>query len=176
MEYADVEKATIAALDEAQKNGLIISFDPNLRPPLWDTMERAKEKMAYGMSRCDVLKISDDEIEFFTGETDIVKGIEKIRSQFDIKLVCATLGKKGSIAFYEDMVVNGNPYVREDTIETTGAGDTFMGCVLHSVLEVGINNMKEEDLAKMLDTANRAASLITTRRGALRVMPDVSEL
>lgn len=176
MTDADVEKATIAALDEAQKNGLIISFDPNLRPPLWDTMERAKEKMAYGMSRCDVLKISDDEIEFFTGETDIVKGIEKIRSQFDIKLVCATLGKKGSIAFYEDMVVNGNPYVREDTIETTGAGDTFMGCVLHSVLEVGINNMKEEDLAKMLDTANRAASLITTRRGALRVMPDVSEL
>lgn len=176
MTDADVEKATIAALDEAQKNGLIISFDPNLRPPLWDTMERAKEKMAYGMSRCDVLKISDDEIEFFTGETDIVKGIEKIRSQFDIKLVCATLGKKGSIAFYEDMVVNGNPYVREDTIETTGAGDTFMGCVLNSVLEVGINNMKEEDLAKMLDTANRAASLITTRRGALRVMPDVSEL
>lgn len=171
-----VEKATIKALDEAKKNGLIITFDPNLRPPLWDSMDKAKEKMAYGMSRCDVLKISDNEIEFFTGESDIVKGIEKIRSQFDIKLVCATLGKDGSIGFYKDMVVEGKPYVTDKTIETTGAGDTFMGCIIHGVLENGLESLDEEKLAAMLDTANRAASIITTRRGALRVMPDVELL
>lgn len=166
--------ATVKALDIAEANGVIISFDPNLRPPLWDSLDRAKEKMAYGMSRCDILKISDNEIQFFTGEEDIVKGIEKIRKQFDIKLVCATLGKEGSIAFYDDMVVEAAPYLTDKTIETTGAGDTFMGCVLHHVLKCGIESMTQQDLEQMLDEANHAASIITTRKGALRVMPEVS--
>lgn len=175
MTHEGVEAATKKAIATAKENNLIISFDPNLRPPLWDSLDRAKEKMAYGMSQCDILKISDNEIQFFTGEEDIVKGIEKIRSQFDIKLIFATLGKDGSIAFYKDMVVNGKPYVTDKTIETTGAGDTFMGCVLHGVLEYGIDNLTEADLAKTLDMANHAASVITTRRGALRVMPELSE-
>lgn len=175
MTHEGVEAATKKAIAAAKENNLIISFDPNLRPPLWDSLDRAKGKMAYGMSQCDILKISDNEIQFFTGEEDIVKGIEKIRSQFDIKLIFATLGKDGSIAFYKDMVVNGKPYVTDKTIETTGAGDTFMGCVLHGVLEYGIDNLTEADLAKTLDMANHAASVITTRRGALRVMPELSE-
>lgn len=170
-----VERATIKAIDEAKKHGLLISFDPNLRPPLWNDLETAKQKMAYGMSRCDILKISDDEIQFFTNQDDIEKGIEIIRDKYNIKLVCATLGKEGSIAYYKDMVVKGKPYLTDKTIETTGAGDTFMGCVLHNVLINDINNMTEENLEKMLDEANHAASIITTRRGALRVMPDLSE-
>jgi fructokinase len=176
MTHKSVERATIAAIDEADKKGVIKSFDPNLRPPLWESLDIAKEKMAYGMARCDILKISDNEIEFFTGEKDILKGIEKIRNEFDIKLVCATLGREGSIAFYKDMVVRGKPYLTDKTIETTGAGDTFMGCVLNSVLSTDLDNMREEDLHKMLDIANHAASIITTRRGALRVMPDTALL
>lgn len=176
MTHKSVEGATIAAIDEADKKGVIKSFDPNLRPPLWESLDIAKEKMAYGMARCDILKISDNEIEFFTGEKDILKGIEKIRNEFDIKLVCATLGREGSIAFYKDMVVRGKPYLTDKTIETTGAGDTFMGCVLNSVLSTDLDSMREEDLHKMLDIANHAASIITTRRGALRVMPDTALL
>lgn len=176
MTRKSVERATIAAIDEADKKGVIKSFDPNLRPPLWESLDMAKEKMAYGMARCDILKISDNEIEFFTGEKDILKGIEKIRNEFDIKLVCATLGREGSIAFYKDMVVRGKPYLTDKTIETTGAGDTFMGCVLNSVLSTDLDNMREEDLHKMLEIANHAASIITTRRGALRVMPDTALL
>lgn len=172
----EVENATTEAIIQARKNNLIISFDPNLRPPLWKSLDDAKRKMAFGMSQCDILKISDDEIEFFTGEKDIKKGIEVIKNTYDIKLICATLGKEGSIAFYKNMVVEGKPYVTEKTIETTGAGDTFMGCILHGVLENGIDALSESDLAKMLDTANKAASIITTRRGALRVMPEMDEL
>lgn len=172
----EIEKATVYAIEEAKKSGAIISFDPNLRPPLWDSLDKAKEKMAYGMSQCDILKISDNEIEFFTGESDIVKGIEKIRSQFDIKLVCATLGKDGSIGFYKDIMVKGKPHLTDKTIETTGAGDTFMGCLLHGVLENGIDDITEPILEQILDTANHAASIITTRRGALRVMPEISLL
>lgn len=175
MTHEGVEKATRAALGEAKKQGLIISFDPNLRPPLWNSLEVAKEKMAYGMGMCDVLKISDNEIEFFTGESNIVKGVAKIQKEFDIKLICATLGRDGSIAFYDDKVVMAKPYLVENTIETTGAGDTFMGCLLHGVLEKGLDNLSEAELEEILDTANHAASIITTRRGALKVMPDVRD-
>lgn len=176
MTHEGVEQATQMAIREARDNGLIISFDPNLRPPLWRDLEIAKEKMDYGLANCDVLKISDNEITFFTGEEDIYKGVDVIRNKYDIKLVCATLGRDGSVAFYKDMVVKGKPYITEKTIETTGAGDTFMGCVLHSVLENDLGNMSEDSLQKMLDIANHAASIITTRRGALRVMPEVSLL
>ena len=171
-----VEKATKYALSYAKENKLIISFDPNLRPPLWKSLDYAKEKMSYGFSVCDILKISDDEILFYTGETDIEKGVAKIREKFNIKLVCATLGRDGSIAFYKDEIVKCQPFLNENTIETTGAGDTFMGCVLNNVLEVGIDNFDKDSLYRMLCQANAAASIITTRRGALKVMPGLDEI
>lgn len=175
MTHSDVQAATVKAINIAKENGLLISFDPNLRPPLWDSLDRAKEKMAYGMARCDILKISDNEIQFFTGEEDIVKGIEKIREEYNIPIIFATMGPDGSKAFYKDLIVSGKPYVTDKTIETTGAGDTFMGCALHGILEYGIENLTEDKLAKILDMANHAASVITTRRGALRVMPQLHE-
>lgn len=172
----EIEEATKKAIQAAKENGLLISFDPNLRPPLWKCLDDAKEKMAYGFSNCDILKISDDEILFFTGESDIDKGVRKIREQYPIKLVCATLGKQGSIAYYDDLSVKCEPFLNENTIETTGAGDTFMGCVLHSVLNVGLDNFKKESLYEMLCEANAAASLITSKRGALKVMPQEVEI
>ncbi len=171
-----VEKATIKALSTAKENGLLISFDPNLRPPLWKDLESAKAKMDFGLRNCDILKIADNEIEFFTGKTDILKGAKYIKDKYDIKLVCATLGKDGSYGLYKDMVVKAHPFINPNTIETTGAGDTFMGSVLNSVLNVGIDSFTEESLSNMLITANAAASIITTRRGALKVMPTVEEI
>lgn len=171
-----VEEATKQAVCFAKQSKAFISFDPNLRPPLWKELAQAKEKMAYGFSQCDILKISDDEILFFTGETDILKGVKKIRETYDIKLVCATLGKNGSIAFFKDDVIKCQPFLNEHTIETTGAGDTFMGCILHFVLQHGLENLTREDLFEMLQLANAAASLITTRRGALKVMPSREEI
>ncbi|SCZ80516.1 carbohydrate kinase family protein [Pseudobutyrivibrio xylanivorans] len=176
MTHKTVEEATIKALDTAKESGILVSFDPNLRPPLWSDLEIAKEKMDFGFRKCDILKISDNEIEFFTGETDILKGAQIIKEKYGIKLVCATLGKDGSYALYGDTVVECAPFLNPNTIETTGAGDTFMGSVINSVLEVGIDNYDEASLKEMLTTANAAASLITTRRGALRVMPSVEEI
>ena len=74
----DIAETTKYAVNKAKEKGLIISFDPNLRPPLWKSLETAKEQMWYGISQCDILKISDDEIEFLIGEKDIAKGVEKI--------------------------------------------------------------------------------------------------
>lgn len=176
MTHEVVEKATVKALDTAKAEGKLISFDPNLRPPLWSDLSIAKEKMEFGFRKCDILKISDNEIEFFTGESDILKGAQIIKEKYGIKLVCATLGKEGSYALYNDIVVKCDPFLNPNTIETTGAGDTFMGSLLNSVLDTGIENYTETSLKEMLRTANAAASIITTRRGALKVMPTLAEI
>ena len=174
--HAGVREATRYAIDVAKENGLLVSFDPNLREPLWDSLDQAKEEIVYGMSKCDILKISDNEMEFMTGTTDYNKGVEMLRKQFDIPLICVTLGKEGSRAYYHDMIVEEAPFVREDTIETTGAGDTFEACTLNYILEHGLEGLTEENLREMLTFANAGASIITTRKGALKVMPEKEEI
>ena len=176
MTDGQIEKVAKKAVEKAKNEGALISFDPNLRPPLWQNLEDAKRHMWYGIGQCDILKISDDEIAFLTGTDDIERGIEVILTKSHPKLVCATMGKNGSKAFYDGKCVFGEPFLRDDTIETTGAGDTFMACVLNAVLEKGLEALSEKDLFEMLQFANAASSIITTRKGALKVMPKKQEI
>lgn len=176
MTHKGVRKATKKAIKMAKEHGALISFDPNLRPPLWESLEEAKEQVAYGMGKCDILKISDNEIQWFTGEEDYDKGIEKLRKEYGIPLIVLSMGKDGSRAYYKDIKVDKPSFVQEKTIETTGAGDTFGGCCLHHILKYGIDNLNEEKLDEMLTFANAAASIVTTRKGALRVMPAKNEV
>lgn len=171
-----VEEATVRAIETAKESGCLLSFDPNYRPPLWSSEEKAKEKIAYGLSVCDILKISDNEIEFMTGTSDIDEGIAIIREKYNIPLVFATLGKDGSKAYYKDLCVYVEGMQNPDTIETTGAGDTFCANALNYVLEHGMENLTEDNLRELLTFANAAASLITTRKGALCVMPEKEEI
>lgn len=176
MTHDGVRAATKKAIDVAKESGAVISFDPNLREPLWKSLDDAKEQVAYGLSKCDVLKISDNEIQWFTGEEDFDAGIGKLKEQYDIPLIVLSMGKDGSRAYYKGLRVEVAPFLQESTIETTGAGDTFGACCLHSVLEYGLDDLDEEKLKKMLTFANAAASIITTRKGALRVMPEMAEV
>ena len=176
MTHEEVRNATKKAIAAAKEAGAVISFDPNLREPLWKSLDDAKEQVAYGLSQCDVLKISDNEIQWFTGEEDYDAGIAKLRQQYDIPLIMLSMGKDGSRAYYKDLRVEVKPFIQENTIETTGAGDTFGGCCLHYVLKNGLHNLNEENLTEMLTFANAAASIITTRKGALRVMPEEAEV
>lgn len=177
MTHEGVRTATKKALSIAKENHITISFDPNLRPPLWATMEEAKEQILYGLQYCDVLKISDNEIQWLTGREDYTKGVNWIKERYpNIQLILVSMGKEGSRAYYGDVMVEEAACINENTIETTGAGDTFCGCVLHYILEYGLGGMKEENLREMLQFANSAASLITTKKGALRVMPERKEI
>ncbi len=176
MTHADVREATMKAVELAKKNGLLISLDPNLRPPLWSSLELAKEQMLAAMEYCDILKISDNEIQFVTGVEDYDEGIQIIRDRFQIPLVCLTLGKEGSRAYYKDLCVEVPGFVQEKVVDTTGAGDTFCGCVLNYVLEHGMEDLNEDNLKEMLTFANAAASLITTKKGAIRSMPEKEEI
>ncbi len=176
MTHEGVRAATRKAVGIAKECGAVISFDPNLRPPLWKSLEDAKEQVKYGLAHCDVLKISDNEIQWFTGEGDFDAGIEKLRGQYQIPLILLSMGKEGSRAYYKELRVEVKPFLQENTIETTGAGDTFGACCLHHVLKYGIDGFDEAKLAEMLTFANAAASIITTRKGALRVMPSLAEI
>ncbi len=176
MTHEEVRKATKTAIRIAKESGALVSFDPNLREPLWKSLDEAKEQVAYGLSQCDILKISDNEIRWFTGEEDFDAGIAKLRGEYDIPLIMLSMGKDGSRAYYKDLRVEAAPFLQENTIETTGAGDTFGGCCLYHVLEYGIDGFDEEKLRRMLTFANAAASIITTRKGALRVMPETAEI
>lgn len=176
MTHEGVREATKKALKVAKEKGLILSFDPNLRESLWDTLDNAKEQVVYGLQYCDVLKISDNEIQWFTGEEDYDKGIGILQKDYEIPLILLSMGKDGSRAYYKDTCVEVPGFLQEETIETTGAGDTFMGSCLHFVLEKGLENLEEADLKEMLTFANAAASIITTRKGALKVMPTVEQV
>lgn len=174
--HAEVREATRYAIDVAKTNGLLISFDPNLREPLWNSLEDARKEIAYGLSKCDILKISDNELEFLTETTDYAKGVQMLREQYDIQIIFVTLGKDGSRAYYRNMMVESPTFSSVKAIEKTGAGDTFEGCALNYLLEHGLDNLTEENLMELLAFANAGASLITTRKGALKVMPKKSEI
>lgn len=170
-----VRSATKKALDVAKEAGCIISFDPNLRPPLWESLDTAKEMMEYGFGYCDVLKISDNEIQFVSGKEDYDEGIQYLIDKYNIPLIFLTLGKDGSRAYYKGMRVE-MPGFKVNTIETTGAGDTFGGSAIHGVLDAGLDNLTEEKLAEILEFSNAAAAIVTTRKGAIRSMPEKEEV
>lgn len=176
MTHEGVRAATKKAVEKAEKNNVLISFDPNLRPPLWKDLEDARKAVIYGLEHTQILKISDNEIQFLTGESDYTKGVAWITERYDIPLILVSMGKEGSRAYYKGKMVEEPTFSQDKTIETTGAGDTFCACALHYVLEKGLESFDEDSLREMLTFANAAACIVTTRRGALRVMPEVSEI
>lgn len=171
-----VRNATKKALRLAKENGLLISFDPNLRPPLWDSLDLAKEQMEYGMQFCDILKISDNEIQFVSGKEDYDEGIQYLIDKYHIPLIVLTLGKDGSRAYYQGMRVEKPGFLQKNTVDTTGAGDCFCGSTIHYILEHGLEHLTKEQLEEMLVFANAGASLITTKKGAIRSMPEKEEI
>lgn len=176
MTHEKVRRATKKAVAIAKQAGAIISFDPNIREPLWNSMDEAREQVLYGLGQCHILKISDNEIQWLTGKNDYTEAVKWIRGKYDIPLILVSMGKEGSRAYYQDRMVEKAPFINENTIETTGAGDTFCACVLHYICKHGLENLTEKNLKEMLTYANAAASIITTRKGALRVMPRSEEI
>ena len=173
MTHEGVRRATRRAVSLAKAGGALISFDPNLRPPLWADLEEARAQIAWGLGQCGVLKIADNELAFMTGETDFDRGAAILRARFpNIRLCCVTAGPEGSYAYYEDKRVYVPACRLGGTVDTTGAGDTFCACALHFALERGLEGLSEEELRAMLRFANAAAYLVTTRKGAIRSMPE----
>jgi fructokinase len=169
--------ATLTALEIARDNGVIISYDPNLRPPLWKSPAEAEREIRRGLEYADILKISDEELVFITGESDLEKG-SRILSDMGIGLIFVTLGLRGT--FFR----HGGDTGKLDTygvrvIDTTGAGDAFLGGILY-----GLRGKKRADLAgldkaeieRMTDFANAVGALTTTKKGAIPAVPSLEEV
>lgn len=175
MTHEGAREATKKAVETAKANGCLVSFDPNLRPPLWSSLDLAKEQMEYGFGKCDILKISDNEIQFVSGKEDYDEGIAYLQETYNIPLILLTMGKDGSRAYYKGMRVE-RPGFSVKAIETTGAGDTFCGSSLNYLVDHDFENLTEEQLGEMLTFANAAAALVTTKKGAIKAMPVKEEV
>ena len=175
MTHDGVREATKKAVETAKANGCLVSFDPNLRPPLWSSLDLAKEQMEYGFGKCDILKISDNEIQFVSGKEDYDEGIAYLQETYNIPLILLTMGKDGSRAYYKGMRVE-RPGFSVKAIETTGAGDTFCGSSLNYLVDHDFENLTEEQLGEMLTFANAAAALVTTKKGAIKARPVKEEV
>ncbi|WP_305153047.1 PfkB family carbohydrate kinase, partial [uncultured Dubosiella sp.] len=160
----------------AKENGAIISFDPNLRPPLWDDLDEAREQMKAGCALCDFIKIEDEELKFMTGKDTIEEGVKALQDAYDMKMILVTSGPKGAQVFCNGHHVYKDAFLNRNTCDTTGAGDTFCGVCLSYLCDTPFENFDEEKLADMLTHANAAASIVTTRIGALKSMPTMEEV
>ncbi|MGL4986705.1 MAG: carbohydrate kinase family protein [Treponemataceae bacterium] len=172
-----VRSATFFAVEKAKAQGSFISYDPNLRPLLWKNLEEAKKIILQGLQFCDILKISEEELEFLTGFTEIEKGVKQIKAEFDIPIILITLGPKG--AFYNFYDKTGfAPTYDVQTIDTTGAGDAFLGGILYQFIEHNCNfeHLNDTQIQRIINFANATGSLATTKKGAIPAMPTLDEI
>lgn len=172
-----IRETTREAIRIAKEHGSVLSFDPNLRPPLWDSLDTAKEMILYGISQCDILKIADEELRFITGIEDLDQAAAQVQADYpNVKVMFVTLGKNGSSFYYQGQKGYRETYREVKTIDTTGAGDTFCGCMLHFLLGRDLETLRYEELMEALDFGNAASSLVTTKKGAIRSMPSETEV
>ena len=170
--HEPARSATYSAVEKAKSAGALISFDPNLRVPLWKNLDDARRQMEWGCAACDILKIADNEILFLTGETDLALAAAAVQKAYPhISLLLLTKGKDGAECFFGGHHLSRPAFLQQDTVDTTGAGDTFMGCCLAFVLDYGFKGLNGKVLDEMLLFANAAASLVTTKKGAILAMP-----
>ncbi|MDQ0230368.1 carbohydrate kinase family protein [Metabacillus malikii] len=171
--------AHLKAIRAAKKNGAIISFDPNVRLPLWEDHEECRKTINEFIPLSTIVKISDEELSFITG---ISSESEAIQSLFvgDVKAVIYTKGADGASLF-----VNGKSYSTEgfqvDVEDTTGAGDAFIGSFLYKLLEYGVTDVNlitvlEQEHQQILEFANASGALTTTGKGAISSLPMIEEI
>jgi fructokinase len=168
--------ATLKAIKIAQDNKILISFDPNLRETLWDNLDRAKLAFIEGFKVCNILKIADNELQWFTGIDNLDEAIISFRAQYPIDLIFLTLGKNGSKAYYKESYAFAPTFLDLKCVDTTGAGDSFMGSAISKILSYGLDNLNSVNLKETLTFANAAASLVASRKGVIKSLPTLEEI
>ncbi|KHF41761.1 aminoimidazole riboside kinase [Halalkalibacter okhensis] len=168
--------ATVEAVKRAKESGLLISYDPNLRLSLWSGAKQARETILSMFAEADVVKISEEELEFLTGEKELEKGISKL-SSYHIPALIVTFGAEGSYVH-----VNGDtihiPAMKVETIDTTGAGDAFVSGVLYNLNEEegDVLQISTERWKEILTFASVSGALAASTRGAMTALPSMAEV
>ena len=159
---------TYTAVAYAKNAGKLITYDPNLRKPLWKDLEEAKKQLIWGMTMADVVKISDEEVEFLWG-LGVEEGADYILKNFGVKLVFVTCGADG--CYFKNAVASGKvPSLSNiKVVDTTGAGDIFGGSAVYKLLQTGKapETLNEEELREVVTFACTSAGLSTTKPGGI---------
>ncbi len=168
---------TYRAVAYAKERGKLISFDPNLRKPLWKDLDTAKEQMLWGLSQADVVKISDEEIEFLFG-LNPQEGARKILNDYGVKLVFATCGADGCWFENQNACGHVDSLKNVKVVDTTGAGDIFGGSAVWKVMQSGKRpeELSEAELRETVRFACTAAGLSTTKPGGISSVPEPEEV
>ncbi len=169
--------ATCQAVAYAKSKGKLITYDPNLRKPLWKDLEEAKKQLIWGLTQADVVKISDEEVEFLFG-LGVQEGAQYILDHFPTKLVFVTCGADG--CYFQNRVASGKvPGLKNIAVkDTTGAGDIFGGSAVWKLLQYGTDpaTMTQEILRDTASFACTSASLSTTRSGGISSIPEYEDV
>ncbi|AEV68436.1 carbohydrate kinase family protein [Acetivibrio clariflavus] len=171
--------ATLKALEYAKSKNLIISYDPNLRMALWKSSDQALREITSVLSMVDILKVSEEELEFITGMGDNEKGSNLLFDKYGISLILVTRGDKGCYYRFGDITGSKPAFRNIKVIDTTGAGDAFLGGFLYYIVSKGVLKMEDIDkelLENSIVFANAVAALCTTKRGGIPAMPNINEV
>lgn len=169
-----MKEAHKKAIELAKKQGAIISFDPNIRFPLWNDKRKLKEAIDEFLSSADIIKISDEEIEFITGTNDIEKGSKMLLE--NAKIVLCTCGAEGAYAFTKNAGVYV-PSKKVKAVDTTGAGDAFNGSFLYNLYRNGyerdmLDKISKDELNQFVKASNDYCGMSVQRQGAIESYPD----
>ncbi|MGQ7889801.1 carbohydrate kinase family protein [Paenibacillus sp. WC2504] len=169
--------ATTNTVQVAKELGALITYDPNWRPSLWRDEEHALEVIHVGLSLADVVKVSEEELFFLTDEQDLEKAARHLVKQYGLTLLLVTAGSAGSFYQMRDWWGKVVSYSVQ-TVDTTGAGDAFLGAIQYRVLETekSLQDWEEEELREALRFANAAGALATTRKGAIPSLGTLEEI
>ncbi|MBQ8094773.1 MAG: carbohydrate kinase [Clostridia bacterium] len=169
--------ATRYAIETAKAAGALISLDPNLRKPLWKNEDEAKAAIEFSLGQADIVKISDEEIEFLWGISPEA-GAEKLIREYGVSLVYATLGPKGCHAATRNVQVSVSSPSGIQVVDTTGAGDIFGGSAMSQFLQCGkkAEALTEDELTAIVRFACTAASLSTQKHGGITSVPDKADV
>jgi fructokinase len=165
------KSATLRALQIAKENGLLVSYDPNLRESLWDTLDHARREIIAGLDDADIVKVSEEELELITGHKGIEGGAAELLDG-GIKLVAVTRGARG--CYYANPRAAGMLDGFEvQVVDTTGCGDGFVAGMLVKVLESGVppDEIGAEGLREAFTYANAVGALTATTKGAIPALP-----
>lgn len=171
-------EATLRAIALAQASGKLISFDPNLRLNLWENEVAAYEGILLGLPSADVLKVSEEELEFITEQTDLEKGMRILRDR-GVPVVIVTLGEQGCAYCWGDYVGHLPSAPRPGPpVDTTGAGDAFVAGLLYrlSHAELPPTDLPHAEVKNILTFANAVAARVVMHRGAIPAMPTMDEI
>lgn len=168
--------ATLRAIELADEAGLLISYDPNLRPPLWPSLDTAHERICEAVELCDVIKVSEEEMTFITGKEDPGPAMAALWDMGP-ELIAVTRGPDGCF-FFNGHEVGESPGFVVPVHETTGCGDAFVAAMLVWLLEAeqDVSDLERADLEEMFRFANAAGALTATGKGAIPSLPTREEV